>query len=147
MWKEYALSDSRYLTSDPFMICVEAITVVSGPCAYPNPILLGQDPKQSTQTVWGPLSFATAISIARTGSLRHPLQIIVSVGHLYGVALYYATCFVEEKLNGITYSRPEAQYYWGYFLGCNMPWVIAPASESSDASAWDEKMKRCCVTC
>ncbi|KAK7726520.1 hypothetical protein SLS63_007681 [Diaporthe eres] len=28
LWKEYALSDSRYLTSDPFMICVETITVV-----------------------------------------------------------------------------------------------------------------------
>lgn len=29
LWKEYALSDSRYLTSDPFMICVETITAVS----------------------------------------------------------------------------------------------------------------------
>lgn len=29
LWKEYALSDSRYLTSDPFMLCVESITVVS----------------------------------------------------------------------------------------------------------------------
>ena len=31
LWKEYALSDSRYLTSDPFMISVETITVVSPP--------------------------------------------------------------------------------------------------------------------
>lgn len=30
LWKEYALSDSRYLTSDPFMLCVETITVVCG---------------------------------------------------------------------------------------------------------------------
>lgn len=28
LWKEYALSDSRYLTSDTFTLCVEAITVV-----------------------------------------------------------------------------------------------------------------------
>ena len=28
LWKEYALSDSRYLTSDPFMLCVEGFTVV-----------------------------------------------------------------------------------------------------------------------
>lgn len=28
LWKEYALSDSRYLTSDPFVLSVEAITVV-----------------------------------------------------------------------------------------------------------------------
>lgn len=31
LWKEYALSDSRYLTSDHFMLCVETITVVSLP--------------------------------------------------------------------------------------------------------------------
>lgn len=29
LWKEYALSDSRYVTSDPFMLCIETLTVVS----------------------------------------------------------------------------------------------------------------------
>jgi cholestenol delta-isomerase len=29
LWKEYSLSDSRYLTSDPFVLCMEAITAVS----------------------------------------------------------------------------------------------------------------------
>lgn len=29
LWKEYTLSDSRYLTSDIFTVCVETITVVS----------------------------------------------------------------------------------------------------------------------
>jgi cholestenol Delta-isomerase len=28
LWKEYALSDSRYLTSDPFVLCMETITAV-----------------------------------------------------------------------------------------------------------------------
>jgi cholestenol delta-isomerase len=28
LWKEYSLSDSRYLTSDPFMLCIESMTVV-----------------------------------------------------------------------------------------------------------------------
>lgn len=28
LWKEYSLSDSRYLTSDPFMLCIETLTVV-----------------------------------------------------------------------------------------------------------------------
>ncbi|MBE3045925.1 hypothetical protein IMZ48_25960 [Candidatus Bathyarchaeota archaeon] len=37
LWKEYALSDSRYLTSDPFMISVETITVVS-PRIEPSPL-------------------------------------------------------------------------------------------------------------
>lgn len=31
LWKEYTLSDSRYLTSDIFTVCVETITVVSPP--------------------------------------------------------------------------------------------------------------------
>ncbi|RJE24399.1 EBP domain protein [Aspergillus sclerotialis] len=29
LWKEYALSDSRYLTSDTLVLCMESITVVS----------------------------------------------------------------------------------------------------------------------
>jgi hypothetical protein len=33
VWKEYALSDSRYLTADPFTLCVEAITVVRLPAS------------------------------------------------------------------------------------------------------------------
>src|SRR5579859_5463119 len=35
MWKEYAYSDSRYLTSDPLVLCMETITAVS-PDAAPK---------------------------------------------------------------------------------------------------------------
>lgn len=28
LWKEYSLSDSRYLTKDPFVLCMESITAV-----------------------------------------------------------------------------------------------------------------------
>ena len=39
LWKEYALSDSRYLTSDFFMLSVESITVVSDKqCLPPFPL-------------------------------------------------------------------------------------------------------------
>ncbi|KAH8782701.1 Emopamil binding protein-domain-containing protein [Diaporthe sp. PMI_573] len=105
LWKEYALSDSRYLTSDPFMICVETITA----------------------TAWGPLCFVTAVSVSRGGSLRYILQVIVSMAHLYGVALYYSTCYVNERYKGLVYSRPEFLYFWVYYVGFNAPWVIAPA--------------------
>lgn len=30
LWKEYALSDSRYMTSDTVVLCMETMTVVSG---------------------------------------------------------------------------------------------------------------------
>jgi cholestenol delta-isomerase len=37
LWKEYAFSDSRYLTSDPFVLCMETVTAVSF-AQFPNPI-------------------------------------------------------------------------------------------------------------
>jgi hypothetical protein len=40
LWKEYALSDSRYLTSNFFMLSVESITVVSPDLYPPFPFLL-----------------------------------------------------------------------------------------------------------
>lgn len=51
------------------------------------------------------------------------------VGHLYGVALYYGTCFFEYHYKGISHSRPEFLYYWVYYLGLNAAWVVVPAGE------------------
>lgn len=31
LWKEYALSDSRYMTIEPFVLCMETITAVHIP--------------------------------------------------------------------------------------------------------------------
>lgn len=83
--------------------------------------------------VWGPCCFMTAVSIARSpsSSLRYPLQIVVSIAHLYGVALYYGTCFAETRFNGVSHSRPEFLYYWVYYVGMNAPWVVVPIGESS----------------
>lgn len=105
LWKEYAFSDSRYLTNDPLILTMEALTVL----------------------VWGPLSLLTASSIISRDALRFPLQIIVSVGHLYGCAIYYATSFTEYYLTGASHWRPEAQYFWGYFICMNAPWIVVPA--------------------
>ncbi|KAK3906655.1 Emopamil-binding protein [Staphylotrichum tortipilum] len=110
LWKEYALSDSRYLTSDPFMLCIETLTVLT----------------------WAPLSLLTALLTATNTTTRRPtpqqqiLQTAVCVGHLYGVALYYGTCGFAEHMRGLSYSRPEAVYYWGYYVGMNAPWVVVP---------------------
>ncbi|KAI0167463.1 Emopamil binding protein-domain-containing protein [Pestalotiopsis sp. NC0098] len=105
LWKEYALSDSRYLTSDPFMLSVESITVF----------------------LWGPISFLCAASIASASHLRHPLQIVMCMAHLYGVALYYSTSLVEAHFTGRSHSRPEFLYFWVYYVGFNFPWVVVPA--------------------
>jgi len=105
LWKEYAYSDSRYLTQDPFVLCMETITAV----------------------FWGPLSFLTAYFILTTHPLRHPLQSIVSLGQMYGDILYYATSLVDHYALNISYSRPEAFYFWIYFVGMNAFWIVIPA--------------------
>ncbi|GAP89654.2 putative ebp domain-containing protein [Rosellinia necatrix] len=105
LWKEYALSDSRYLTSDFFMLSVESITVF----------------------FWGPLCLANAIATARNSPSRHALRIVACVAHLYGVALYYATSQCEFYFTERSHSRPEFLYFWIYYVGFNLPWAIVPA--------------------
>ncbi|KAL7626206.1 hypothetical protein AAE478_002976 [Parahypoxylon ruwenzoriense] len=112
LWKEYALSDSRYLTSDSFMLSVESITAF----------------------VWGPLCLVNAISIVSRSPARHALRIIACMAHIYGVALYYATSQSEAFLGGRSHSRPEPLYFWVYYVGFNLPWVIIPAILLYDSS-------------
>jgi cholestenol delta-isomerase len=104
LWKEYALSDSRYLTQDTFVVCMEAFTAI----------------------LWGPMSFVCAWTIVVDHPLRHPLQLIISLGQLYGDILYYATCFFQEGVNSVVYYRPEPFYFWMYFFLCNFFWIVIP---------------------
>ncbi|OQV06014.1 hypothetical protein CLAIMM_10657 [Cladophialophora immunda] len=103
-WKEYALSDSRYLTSDPFVVCMEAITAAC----------------------WGPLSLLMIYFITSSHPSRYPLQAIVSLGQIYGDVLYYATSMFDHYYKGLSYSRPEAYYFWFYFFFMNFIWIIFP---------------------
>ncbi|RDW78428.1 emopamil-binding protein EBDP2 [Coleophoma crateriformis] len=104
LWKEYALSDSRYLTSDPFVLCMETVTAFT----------------------WGPLCFVVAIMIPNEHALRHPLQIIVCVGQIYGLILYYATSMFDHYYKGVAYSRPEFLYFWFYYFFMNFIWMVFP---------------------
>ncbi|KAL8759335.1 MAG: hypothetical protein Q9199_000866 [Rusavskia elegans] len=79
LWKEYAWSDSRYLTSDPFVLCMETVTAA-----------------------------------------------LVSLGQIYGDILYYATSMFDHYYKGITYCRPEAYYFWGYYFFMNFIWIVIP---------------------
>ncbi|PYH99926.1 EBDP4, emopamil-binding protein [Aspergillus ellipticus CBS 707.79] len=107
LWKEYSLSDSRYLVPDAFVLSMESITAFC----------------------WGPLSFLLAYLITADHQLRYPIQGIVSLGQLYGDVLYYATAGFDESVFGRSYSRPERSYFWGYFVFCNAFWIVAPACE------------------
>lgn len=61
--------------------------------------------------------------------LRHPLQAMVSLGQIYGLILYYGTATFDHYVFGVSYSRPEAYYFWGYYFLCNFFWIIVPGSE------------------
>lgn len=128
LWKEYTLSDSRYLTSDIFTVCVETITVVS-PITYFNPGSPSESSLTHTQFAWGPLSLITLLCICTNHPSRHLFQIVVCVAHLYGVALYYATNWAEQQFHGVSYSRPEFLYFWVYYVGFNAPWAVVPFCE------------------
>lgn len=80
--------------------------------------------------VWGPLSYLSAFAILVSSSYRYPLQAIVSLGHLYGDVLYISTSLVDLYMRGVSYSRPEAYYFWFYFLFLNLIWIFVPAGES-----------------
>ncbi|KAK1147855.1 hypothetical protein N8T08_000368 [Aspergillus melleus] len=104
LWKEYSLSDSRYLTSDAFMMIMESMTAWA----------------------WGPLSFLLAAFIVTDNPFRHPLQIIISTGQLYGNILYYGICAFDFLVHGVEYSRPENYYFYGYFVFLNSFWIVIP---------------------
>ncbi|KAF4452679.1 emopamil-binding (phenylalkylamine Ca2+ antagonist binding) [Fusarium albosuccineum] len=116
LWKEYALSDSRYLTHDIFTISVETITFLA----------------------WGPLSLLTVAGIVKGTPSRHVVQVIVCTAHLYGVALYYLTNWNESRMHGVAYSRPETLYFWIYYVGFNLPWAVVPFGESSPSDTLRE---------
>ncbi len=82
------------------------------------------------QFCWGPLSFVVALMVTFEHPLRHPLQALVSLGQIYGDVLYYATSMFDHYHKGITYCRPEAYYFWGYYFFMNFIWIVIPGSES-----------------
>ncbi|KAM0197143.1 hypothetical protein ACHAPA_002468 [Fusarium lateritium] len=128
LWKEYTLSDSRYLTHDIFTVSVETITCLA----------------------WGPLSLLAAVGILKDWHSRHVVQVIVCTAHAYGVALYYLTNWNESRVHGVAYSRPEALYFWVYYVGFNLPWAVVPLVLLRDSwqqvskafTALEEKEKR-----
>ncbi|KAA8564563.1 hypothetical protein EYC84_011483 [Monilinia fructicola] len=114
LWKEYALSDSRYMSSDSFLLTIEAWTVI----------------------LWGPLSYLTAVFITTNSQFRHTVQALVSTGELYGNLLYLVTSLLDEYTTGRRYYRPEPLYFWVYFVLMNSQYGSSfPDLRSTTASS------------
>lgn len=86
------------------------------------------------QFTWGPMCFIVAVFITTSHPLRHPLQIIICVGQIYGLILYYGTSMFDHYYNEIAYSRPEAWYFWGYYFFMNFIWMVFPGSKFAPKS-------------
>ncbi|KAL4808661.1 Emopamil-binding protein [Aspergillus unguis] len=111
LWKEYSLSDSRYLTSHAFVMTMESVTAWA----------------------WGPLSLLLVLLIVKDSPYRHPLQLIISLGQLYGDVLYLGTAAFDYLVFGQEYSRPEGYYFFGYFVGLNGIWIVVPSLLIADS--------------
>ncbi|KAI1019142.1 hypothetical protein LB503_009256 [Fusarium chuoi] len=79
-----------------------------------------------TAFLWGPMSFFCAWGIVKQHPLRHPIQLIISVGQLYGDVLYFGTCYFNEIVHSVVYCRPEQFYFYMYYVFCNAIWIVIP---------------------
>ncbi|XP_029012348.1 3-beta-hydroxysteroid-Delta(8),Delta(7)-isomerase [Betta splendens] len=101
LWKEYSKGDSRYVIADNFTVCMETVTA----------------------WLWGPLSFWTVIAFLTNKPYRFVLQLIISLGQLYGAVLYFFT----EHRDGYTHSElGHPVYFWFYFVFMNFLWIVIP---------------------
>ncbi|KAK7884268.1 hypothetical protein WMY93_027391 [Mugilogobius chulae] len=79
LWKEYSKGDSRYVIADNFTVCMETVTAC----------------------FWGPCSFWAVYAFLTNRPYRFVLQLIISLGQLYGAVLYFFT----EHRDGYAHSR------------------------------------------
>lgn len=101
LWKEYSKGDSRYVMADNFTVCMETVTAL----------------------LWGPFSFWVVFAFLTNKSYRFVLQLIISLGQLYGDVLYFYT----EHKDGYSHSEfGHPIYFWFYFVFMNSLWIVIP---------------------
>lgn len=101
LWKEYSKGDSRYVIADNFTVCMETVTA----------------------WLWGPFSFWVVFAFLTNKPYRFVLQLIISLGQLYGAVLYFFT----EHRDGYAHSElGHPIYFWFYFVFMNALWIIIP---------------------
>lgn len=108
LWKEYSKGDSRYILGDNFTVCMETVTAC----------------------LWGPLSLWVVIAFLRHEPFRFVLQLVVSVGQIYGDVLYFLT----ELRDGFQHGElGHPVYFWFYFVALNAIWLVVPGILVLDA--------------
>uniref|UniRef100_A0A4X2KNV0 EBP cholestenol delta-isomerase n=2 Tax=Vombatus ursinus TaxID=29139 RepID=A0A4X2KNV0_VOMUR len=108
LWKEYSKGDSRYVLADNFIVCMETVTA----------------------WVWGPLSLWAVGAFLRQRPERFLLQLVISLGQLYGDVLYFLTEYRDGFQHG---ELGHPLYFWLYFVFLNALWIIVPSALLLDA--------------
>ncbi|EGW06114.1 3-beta-hydroxysteroid-Delta(8),Delta(7)-isomerase [Cricetulus griseus] len=108
LWKEYSKGDSRYILNDGFIITMETVTAF----------------------LWGPLSLWVVIAFLHQKSFRFILQLVVSLGQMYGDVLYFLTEYHDGFQHG---ELGHPLYFWFYFVFLNGIWLVVPAILIFDA--------------
>ncbi|PSR83480.1 3-beta-hydroxysteroid-Delta(8),Delta(7)-isomerase [Actinidia chinensis var. chinensis] len=99
VWKEYSKGDSRYAARDSGVVAVEGITAV----------------------LEGPACLLALYAIATRKSYSYILQVAISLGQLYGTAVYFLTSYLE----GDNFAA-SSYYYYAYYIIANASWVVIP---------------------
>ncbi|XP_010687888.1 probable 3-beta-hydroxysteroid-Delta(8),Delta(7)-isomerase [Beta vulgaris subsp. vulgaris] len=99
IWKEYSKGDSRYLSYDSTTIALEGLSIF----------------------ILGPANLLAAYAVATDKCYKNVLQLVTSLGELYGVVIFLTIPFIEGK----QYSASPL-YFYAYFVGANFPWALIP---------------------
>ncbi|KAL6563503.1 hypothetical protein OROGR_002462 [Orobanche gracilis] len=149
--KEYSKGDSRYAGRDAGVVAVEGITSAIGGPACLLAVASAQSTNQlviGSTHAWGkkienslsalrfgdkvayyPISSDhanegyTEYAIATKKSYSYILQLAISVGQLYGTAVYFVTAILE----GDNFAT-NAFYYYAYYIMANVWWLIIPTT-------------------
>ncbi|GFZ07017.1 hypothetical protein Acr_18g0011870 [Actinidia rufa] len=97
--KEYSKGDSRYAARDSGVVAVEEITTV----------------------LEDPACLLALYAIATRKSYSYILQVAISMGQLYGTAVYFPTSYLE----GDNFAA-SSYYYYAYYIIVNASWVVIP---------------------
>uniref|UniRef100_A0A667X6S1 EBP cholestenol delta-isomerase n=1 Tax=Myripristis murdjan TaxID=586833 RepID=A0A667X6S1_9TELE len=91
----------QFKKADNFTVCMETVTA----------------------WIWGPFSFWAVFAFLTNKPYRFVLQLIISLGQLYGAVLYFYT----EHRDGYAHSElGHPIYFWFYFVFLNMLWIVIP---------------------
>uniref|UniRef100_A0A3Q0R0M7 EBP cholestenol delta-isomerase n=1 Tax=Amphilophus citrinellus TaxID=61819 RepID=A0A3Q0R0M7_AMPCI len=89
------------LLADNFTVCMETVTAC----------------------LWGPFSFWAVYAFLCNKPYRFLLQLIISLGQMYGAVLYFFT----EHRDGYAHSElGHPIYFWFYFVFMNTLWIVIP---------------------